>query len=46
MVPAGTGARMILEASADLVRWAPADRSMYTNRTDNLFFRIRAERTP
>jgi hypothetical protein len=46
MVPAGTGANIILEASSDLVRWTPADPGAYTNRTDNLFFRIRAERIP
>jgi hypothetical protein len=40
------GANVIMESSTDLVNWAAASPGSYTNRTNNLFFRIRAERLP
>lgn len=40
------GANVILESSTDLVNWSSASPGAYTNRTNNLFFRIRAERLP
>lgn len=46
IVPAGTGANIILESSTDLINWITAPPGAYTNRTSNLFFRIRAQRIP
>lgn len=40
------GANVIMESSTDLVNWSAAVPGPYTNRTNNLFFRIRAERVP
>lgn len=40
------GANVIMESSTDLVNWSTAMPGTYTNRTNNLFFRIRAERLP
>ena len=44
VVPQDTGANIILEASTNLIQWAPAPPGLYTNRVGNMFFRIRAER--
>lgn len=40
------GANVIMESSTDLVNWFAASPGAYTNRTNNLFFRIRADRIP
>ena len=44
VLPQGDGANIILESSTNLVHWSPAPLGSYTNKTANLFFRIRAER--
>lgn len=44
VLPQGDGANIILESSTNLVHWSPAPVGSYTNKTANLFFRIRAER--
>jgi hypothetical protein len=46
VVPEGSGANIILESSTNLVNWSPAPPGLYTNKTSNLFFRIRADRLP
>jgi hypothetical protein len=45
-IPAGSGALISLEASADLRFWTNAAPGLYTNQLGNLFFRIRADRIP
>lgn len=45
VLPQGDGANIILESSTNLVHWSPAPLGSYTNKTANLFFRIRAERS-
>ena len=44
VLPQDTGASIVLEASTNLIQWAPAPPGFYTNRMGNMFFRIRAER--
>ena len=46
VVPEGSGANIVLESSTNLVNWSPAPLGLYTNRTGNLFFRLRADRIP
>ena len=45
IVPAGTGANIALESSTDLIHWQSAVPGVYTNREQNLIFRIKADRT-
>lgn len=46
VVPAGTGANIILEKSTDLSNWEPAEPGPYiAPGPSHLFFRLRAERT-
>ncbi|MBI4324433.1 MAG: hypothetical protein HY674_04145 [Chloroflexi bacterium] len=40
------GAKIVMESSTDLVNWSAAMPGAYTNKTNNLFFRVRAERLP
>lgn len=47
IVPSGTGANIVMEASTDLIHWTNAPPGVYTQTNDtskNLFFRLRAER--
>lgn len=44
IIPQDTGANVVLESSTNLIQWSSAMPGLYTNRTSNLFFRIRAER--
>ena len=46
IVPEGSGANIVLESSTNLIHWTDATPGLYTNRTGNLFFRIRADRIP
>ena len=46
IVPEGSGANIVLESSTNLINWTAATPGLYTNRTGNLFFRIRADRVP
>ena len=45
VLPEGTGANIVLKSSTNLVNW-PAPLGIYTNRTGNMFFRVRADRMP
>ena len=44
--PDSKGANIIMEQSTDLVNWSVSAPGAYTNMTNNLFFRIRADRIP
>ena len=47
IIPADSkGANIIMEQSTDLINWSASLPGAYTNMTNNLFFRIRAERIP
>ncbi|MBI4324432.1 MAG: hypothetical protein HY674_04140 [Chloroflexi bacterium] len=46
IIPEDTSANIFLECSSDLVIWTNAVPGLYTNMTDNLFFRLRGERLP
>jgi len=46
IIPAGSGALISLESSNNLIQWMDASPGAYTNVTDNIFFRIRADRIP
>ena len=46
IIPQGTGARLALECSTNLVSWTEIWAETYTNVPSNKFFRIKAERTP
>ena len=45
IIPEGTGARVALECSTNLLEWAEVWSATYTNAPSNKFFRIKAERT-
>ncbi len=46
VIPAGTGARISLECSTNLLEWTEICSSTHTNSPSNKFFRITAERLP
>ena len=46
VIPAGTGARISLECSTNLLEWTEVYSTTHTNSPSNKFFRIKAERIP
>ena len=46
IIPEGTGARVALECSTNLLEWAEVWSASYTNVPSNKFFRIKADRVP
>ena len=46
ILPAGTGANIILESSIDLIHWTTNSPGIFTNNPANQFFRLRADRIP